>query len=176
MTERGRSGGEPLYPIPLPPELAAFLCEQGPYACLMQATDLGTAWVLKAPAAEIASARGTLPVRVQHSLYEHRNAPVIRSVLTIYDRPERPLRFEAFVNVADQNQREEFVALADQEQYLLLCYDEQLQHRLSKLVPNPREGVEARIVEQALELATRIPSWRYDYDRAKQAILRTTHL
>ncbi len=99
MTEqRWQEPSEPVSPIALPDELRDFLRRQGPYACLTMPTTLGTAYVLKAPAQEIDSARGTTPIHIQHLLYEHRNAPVIRTLLTIYDQPEHPLRMESFIN------------------------------------------------------------------------------
>jgi len=123
--ERHRSHpSEPLYPIPLLPELAEFLARQGPFACVTQATDQGVAYVLKAPGQEIVRARGTVPVQVQHALYDHRLAPVIRTVLSLYDVPQHPLRFETFCNVADPTQRADFAALGEQDQFILLFYDE----------------------------------------------------
>lgn len=132
MTERHRPRGEhhrhggrssePLHPIPLPPDLAEFLRHQGPYACLTHATDQGTCYVLKAPAAEIARARGTVPIYIRRQLYSHPAAPVIRTVLSLYDHPNEPLHFESFINVAAEDQRADFAALADQKQLLLLFY------------------------------------------------------
>lgn len=180
MTKEGeqyrRHPSEPLYPIALPPELADFLARQGPFACVTQATDLGTAHILKAPEQEIIRARGTVPVHVQHALYEHRSAPVIRTVLTLYDVPQHPLRFETFCNVADPSQREDFATLADQEQLLLFFHDEQLRHRLNKLVPNHPEETVRTILAEAERLRAQIPAWRFDFDAAKQAILQATNL
>src|SRR4051812_7632063 len=87
----------------LTPELVDFLRHQR-YACLTHATDQGAVFVLKAPAADIASIQGPVPIRVGHELYSHARAPVIRTLLRIYDRPERPLAFESFVNVRDPQQ------------------------------------------------------------------------
>jgi hypothetical protein len=177
MVEREwREPSEPLYPIALPPELGEFLRRQGAFACVTMPTTLGTSYVLKAPAQDIDSARGTTPIHIQHLLYAHRNAPVIRTLLTIYDQPEHPLRVESFINVADPGQRADFAALAEQKHYILLFYDEALRHRLSKLVPNSQDGVEASIIEQADQALTRIPVWRHNYDQAKADIMRRTSL
>jgi len=167
---------EPLSPIALPSELADFLAQQGPYACLTQATDLGTVYVCKAPAAEILRVRGTVPVHVQHLLYEHRNAPVIRTVLTIYDQPQSPLRLESFINVAEPDQRADFAALADQKLLYLFFYDEQLRHRLNKVVPTEPDETLRMMLAQADALQAAIPPWRYQFDRAKAGILRGTRL
>ncbi len=89
---------EPLQPSPLPPELAEFLRDKT-FACLMQATDRGTVLVIKALAHEIASARGRVPVQLRHELYQHPTAPVIRTIITLYDQPTTPLALETFTNV-----------------------------------------------------------------------------
>jgi hypothetical protein len=125
---------------------------------------------------DILRARGTIPVHIQHALLDHRTAPVIRSILTLYDQPQRPLRFESFINIKDPAQRSDFADLAAQDQLTLLFYDEQLQHRLSKLVPTDQEGMVTAILTQADELAARIPPWRYDFNRARAAVLRATQL
>ncbi len=57
-------------PNQLPPELAAFLRQQR-YAALLHATDLGTALIVKAPADEIASVRGRVPIGFNHEPYAH---------------------------------------------------------------------------------------------------------
>src|SRR5712692_9011204 len=175
MTNEGeryrRHPSEPVCPIPLPPELADFLAQQGAFACVTQATDKGVAHVLKAPAAEIVRARGTVPVHVQHALIDHPSAPVIRTVLSIYDVPRHPLRFESFINVAEPSQRQDFAALAEQEFLMLLFYDEALRHRLSKLVPNnaspakPDDTIPT-ILRHAARLAAAIPAERFDFDTA----------
>src|SRR5437588_8980375 len=86
----GRPPSEPIEPIPLPPDLAAFLATR-PVACLMYETNEGTAHVIKLPYQEIASVRGQVPIQVRHELYAHPQAPVIRTVLTICDQPASPL-------------------------------------------------------------------------------------
>ena len=161
----------------LPPELAAFLQTQD-RACLFQATaDHGTVAVIKLPAADIDSTRGPVPIRLRHELYDHPAAPVIRTVLTIYDQPANPLALETFSNVQDPDQRAEFAALAEQQELVLLLYDEQVRQRLAKRVPlrDHAATIEA-IVAQAQDLAARIPADAFDFDAAKQAVLERTRL
>jgi hypothetical protein len=167
--------GEPQRPSELPPDLAEFLRTQE-MACLMQATDQGTAFVVKAPSREIRSVRGTVPIGVKHALYDHPAAPVIRTTIGIYDRPQRPLAFETFTNISDADQREDFAALAAQDRLLLLFYDEQLAHRLTKVVPYRDEGTVLTILLQAARLQARIPPERYDFDAAKQAVIEASEL
>ena len=124
----------------------------------------------------MANVRGTMPIGLRHELFEHPSAPVIRTVLTIMDRPQSPLRVETFINIAEEDQRADFAALADQEQLLLLFYDEQLQHRLTKLVPYPERGEVPTILTRAEALRAAIAPWRFDYNRAKAAVMKQTSL
>ena len=168
-------GSEPHRPTPLPPDLTAFLRTQE-MACLMQATDQGTSFVLKAPGREIRSARGTVPISVSHALYDHPAAPVIRTTLAISDRPRRPLAFETFCNIADPGQREDFARLAEQDRLVLLFYDEALAHRLTKVVPYRDDGTVLAILLQAELLRRRIPPERYSFEAAKQAVIDASEL
>src|SRR5947207_7437498 len=111
---RNRLSGEPLEPSPLPPELAEFLRSQA-IACLMQGTDQGTAFVIKLPSQDIESARGTVPIHMRHELYAHAAAPVIRTILVIYDQPGTPLALETYTNIQDEDQRSNFATLSQQE-------------------------------------------------------------
>lgn len=159
----------------LPPELADFL-EDKQYACVTQATDHGTVFVVKAPALDIESVRGRVPIQLRHALYEHPAAPVIRTVTTIYDQPERPLALETFINVADEQQRADVATLSRQRELHLLFYDEHLSHRLSKAVRLRDQETLGRIVQQAERLAAAIPDERFDFDSAKQAVMEATRL
>ena len=166
---------EQLVSSPLPPDLAAFLQDKQ-YACVTQATDRGTVFVVKAPTSDIESVRGRVPIRLRHALYEHPAAPVIRTVTTIYDQPERPLALETFINVADEQQCADFAALSQQRELHLLFSDEHLSHRLSKAVRVRNHETLGRIVQQAERLAAAIPDERFDFDMAKAAVMEATRL
>ena len=165
----------PLRPNELPPELADFLKGQE-YACLLHATDQGSVFVVKAHQRDIQSLRGNVPVRVLHQLYDHPQAPVIRTVITWYDRPASPLALESYTNTGDPDQRADFQDLAQRQELRFLFYDASLQHRLSKVVPNPDREIIAQITTAADELATRIPTERYDFDTAKRDVMERTSL
>jgi hypothetical protein len=167
--------GEPREPSPLPEDLAEFLRHQD-VACLMQGTDQGTAFVLKLPAEDIESARGRVPIRLRHELYAHPTAPVIRTLLTLYDQPDRPLALETFTNIQDEDQRSAFAALAHQEALLLLFYDEQLAHKLTKVVPVTNPEQSAVVLNYAEQILTTIPEEEFDFDRAKRAVMEATAL
>src|SRR5215210_5487366 len=145
-----------LLPTALPPELAAFL-QDHLFACLTHPTDQGTVLLLKAPRQEIEMLRGPLPIAVHHALHDQVTAPVIRMVVTFYDQPSRPLAFETFINVQDPQQRADYAALADQPDLRLLCYDEDLAHRLTKRVTHRARARVPAILARADALWHAIP-------------------
>src|SRR5215217_5514694 len=120
MKERGRARRNGL-----PSELTDFLRTQE-YACLLHGSNRGTMFLLKAPAHELTILNGPTPVRVSHELYSKSTAPVIRTLLRWYDRPNSSLSFEAFTNVADPQQWEDYRRLAKQNTLMILGYDELL--------------------------------------------------
>jgi hypothetical protein len=167
---------EPFHPTPLPDELVEFLKEKPDYLCLPHGTNLGTIFLIKAPAVEIAAMPNPVRISVQHGLFEHPQAPVIRTVIRIYDKPDAPLALESFTNVDDPVQREDFAALAAQKEIHLLFYDEAIRHRLTKRVPNRDDQALSGILDKALELRRAIPAQAYDFDIAKLDVMRRTRL
>lgn len=165
----------PLQPNELPPEMADFLKDQE-YACLLWGTDQGSVFVVKAYQRDIQSLRGNVPVRILHQLYDHPQAPVIRSVITWYDRSASPLALEAFINVDDPQQRADFLDLAQRDQLSFLFYDAGLQHRLSKVVRNSDREIISQITASADQLAAQIPAAQRKFDAAKADIMRRTSL
>lgn len=166
---------KPLPPGALPSELAEYLKEQET-ACLMQETNLGTVFVIKLPRHEIEAVRGSVPIRQRHELYEHPAAPVIRTLLTIYDQPETPLALETFTNIGDPQQRADFAALERQRHTPLLFYNEHLALRLTKQVPSPDPITVRRILRDAERFRARIAPGRFDFDAAKAAVIEATSL
>ena len=166
---------EPIEPAILPPDLADFLRTKD-VACLMQETTHGTVFVVKLPATEITSLSGRVPIHIRHELYHHPAAPVIRTVVRIYDRPDNPLGLETFTNVEQDDQRADFARLAGQENIYLLFYDEELNHRLSKGMGNVEPEVIEDIIDKADALRDRIKPELYDFDRAKADIVARTSL
>ena len=82
---------------------------------------------------------------------------MIRMVTTIYDQPERPLAFECFANVEDPQQRADYEALSRQDDLLLLFFDEEHQHRLTKQVGGLDRSRIAEILQRADALYQAIP-------------------
>lgn len=160
---------------PLPPELAAYLEEQE-VCCLMQATDQGTAFVIKLPRFEIESVRDWMPVELSHELYQHPAAPVIRTLVTLYDQPHLPLALETFTNIEDPAQRAEFAALGKQRSIPLLFYDEELSPQLSKLIASARPAAIREILADADRVRAAIALDLFDFDAAKAAVMAATRL
>ena len=164
-------------PDALPSGLQACLASQK-YGCVTETTNFGTAYILKAPRADIDSARGHVPVQVSRHLYFEPTAPVIRTVIRLQDRPKSALLFESFINIADPSQRAEFAALASQERLLLLFHDEELKVRLTKLVPQNRrlQLSVAYMLRTAHNFLTTISDDRFDFEKAKAAVMAVTDI
>jgi hypothetical protein len=158
---------------PLP--LAEFL-RAHTYACLLQETDQRSVFICKAPAPEIQTLRGPIPIHVRYELYQQPTAPVIRTVVRLYDRPQNPLALECFTNVEDPQQRSEFGALADQDELFLLFSDQDVGHRLSKRVRNAGQEHIRHVLEQAERILAGIPKERFNFERAKAAVMAETQL
>lgn len=162
-------------PSVLPPELSEFLKDRE-YACITHSTDKGTVFVIKAPGHDIESVRGRVPIHLRHELYAHPSAPVIRTVLTIYDQPDRPLALETFINVEDPQQAAEFTNLSQQKELHLLFYDENLTHRLSKGIRSTEPETIIEIVMRAQDLLAGIPKERFNFEEAKAAVMKVAKL
>jgi hypothetical protein len=163
----------------LPPDLAAFLASQR-LACLLIDTMRGSGFVIKAPGDEIEGLRGPMPVLFRQELYRHPSSPVIRLLLRLYDRshasPPSSLAFESFVNVDDEVQRSDYASLAHQDLVDLHFYDEALEHRLTKQIPNRLCTDIPLVLANALRLRARIADNRFDFDRAKADVIARTSL
>jgi hypothetical protein len=123
----------------------------------------------------IAGPRGPLPIGVRHELYAHPAAPVVRSLLTFADDPERPLTLETFTNVADPDQATAMRALTTQVDLPILLDDEALAHCLSKRVPIGGAAL-VDVLNRAEEMLARIAPDNDDFDAAKAAVMVVMHL
>jgi hypothetical protein len=154
----------------LPPELKEFLRTQE-YACLLHGSNRGTLFLLKAPAPDLATLQGPTPVRISHELYSKPTASVIRSLLRWYDRPDSQILFEAFTNVADPQQREDYRKLAKQSTLTVLGYDELLRLAVQKRVANHQQREITQIADLADKLRGLIPDDEYNFDLAKARVI-----
>jgi hypothetical protein len=170
-----RHVGEPTAPGALPQELAEFLREQD-IAAVFHGSDNGTLLVVKTPTVELETLGGTYPISLDHQVWAHPASPVIRSLITFYDRPDAPLRLETFTNIADLDQRADFAALGEQPDLAILLYDETLHHRLTKRLTNRTAEHVPMIVAEAERLLAAIPAERFDFDIAKAAVMKVARL
>lgn len=159
----------------LPPELVTFLAGQQ-YAALLHATNQGTVLVVKMPRHEIDSVRGRVPIEVRHELYAHPTSPVIRMVTRIYDQPNSSVALETFVNVGDADQRTDYAALRHRSTLLMLFYDEQVTHRLTKHVGGIVPEAIEKVLQHADQLLAAIPVAHRDFDHAKADVMDRTQL
>lgn len=174
------SGGEgqPLPPFELPEALKEFFRQTGAdeYVMVTNASDQGTLFVVKAPELDIAGMRGNIPMRVTHELYREPEAPVIRTMVKIYDDPAQPLALETFTNIRDEEQRRNFDTFSDQPRYIFTFYNQHLQYRLTKLMENTHREHTASLFRQALLVSSHIPDQRFNFDLAKAAVIRRTSM
>lgn len=178
MNERRRpfrDPHEPFRPSPLPPDLAEFL-KGIERTSLFAATGVGTVLVVKLPRSDILGIPSPVPIGLRHELHSYPTAPVIRTVVTIADRPGNPLRLENFTNVEDPEQRNHFAALANQESFYMFFYDEAVRHRRTIGVPGHQREAISRVLGAADALAQQIQPSKFDFDQAKLAVMRENPL
>lgn len=87
-----------------------------------------------------------------------------------------PLALETYTNIGDEQQRADFLDLAQQEQLRFLFYDRALRHRLAKLVRNDQADAIAQIAAEAQQRVAAIPPGQFDFDAAKADIIARTSL
>lgn len=165
-----------LPPFELPEALKEYLSQTraDEYVMVTSTTNQGTVHVVKAPEWDIAGMRGNIPMRVTHELHRELEAPVIRSVVKIYDDPQHPLALETFTNVRDEEQRRNFDTLSIQPHYIFTFYNEHLQHRLTKLMNNTQGEHTASLFRQALLASSLIPDQQYNFNQAKATVIGRT--
>jgi hypothetical protein len=79
-------------------------------------------------------------------------------------------------HVADPQQRDDFVALSEQDALHLLFYDEQLHHQLNKRVALKDQVKLRGMLVIAQELRHAIAEDVYDFDVAKNAVMERNPL
>jgi hypothetical protein len=135
--------------IPLPPDLTAFLRDHE-YALLFSATSDGAVLVLKAPAEDIDAIRGPVPVLVRYELYRYTAGPIVRLVLAVNGNTVS-LVWETFINPADPD-------------------DEQVRHRLSKVVGQPQDAATLKLPKLARRILAETDPRMLDFEACKEAV------
>ena len=78
---------------------------------------------------------------------------------------------ETFINVADGQQRADFVALATQDSLPMLFYDEAVTLQLAKVVPYHRQEEAAAILLTAEQMLGSLTSDPFDFALAKADVM-----
>ena len=166
---------QPPLPPELSPEVVDYLSTRDVAATLVT-TGEGTALVVFAPDRELAAITGEVPVGVAPELHLTESAPVIRFVTRLFDVPDDPLVFEAFIDPGDPEQRAQFAALTEQETLPILLYGHDLDQVARTELPIPQErGRELGTMLAHAEAWVRgIPRGGYDFAEAKDAVIAQT--
>ncbi|MEM7034071.1 MAG: hypothetical protein AAF629_31310 [Chloroflexota bacterium] len=153
----------------LDPELKALMAQDTAGAVLWQDASLEqTALLAKASDADVASFQGQIPINTQWEIGYYPMASVLRMVLSIYDRSNRPYRFETFINVAEGEQLACITQLAEQAELNLHFFDSRTEYVFTKAI---RQAIQSRqtlhglISEAEADYARLEDQW--DFDQAK---------
>ena len=164
----------------LPPDLAAFL-ESQRLACLLIGTERGSGFVIKAPGDEIESAPrpacrscSATSCTATRLARDPSRCSASTTVRTIDRPPHSPSR--ASSTSTTRASGSDYGELARQDLVDLHFYDEALQHRLTKQIPNNLRSDIPLVLLTALRLRARIPNDRFDFDRAKADVIARTSL
>lgn len=161
--------------VPIPQGLYDTIAASDTIA-LMHETDLGTAFFVKVPSYEIVSARGPLPMIMQHSLHRTDYAPVIGTSLILYDQPGDPLIFDTYTNIADPEHVSYYRRLAGQNFFNMFFFDEMMNQALVKYFTHTSGEQMEQILIHAERVRQSIPATRYDFDEAKRVVQATRRL
>ena len=83
----------------------------------------------------------------------------------------------AFASAATHHdERTDYAELAEQDHLLMLFYDEQLRHSLTKRVGGVDPQAVTEVLTNADRLLAAIPSGQRDFDRAKAEVMARTSL
>lgn len=86
------------------------------------------------------------------------------------------MALESYTNVEDPQQRADFLDLAQRPELRFLFCDRALRHRLTRTVRNADPQMIVEITQTADQLRATIPMERFDFDRAKAAVMVRTSL
>lgn len=162
-------------PFRLPPLTDAWLRPLS-FAAITVSTEVGTIVLAKAPAADIESCRGSVPIVARYELHVNEYGPVLRLLLVIRDRAEHSLLLETFGNVSDPVQLAEWRDLLSRPELRLLFVDEQHRRRLGKGVRQPNDDAARSLIPEALRLLKAHDPSMLDFDRAKAIVVAANPL
>ncbi len=143
------------------------------YGSLALETDMGVVHVCHAADPDI-EGFADKSVISRWQLIKMPSAPLVRLTLTILDRPEEPYRFESFLNVAEKDQFDILVRLANQRRLYLSFYGDDLNYRYTKILEHDEQQWQLinDLTTEALDHLSKIPPEKRNYDRAKGDFMR----
>ena len=155
------------------PEEARSVFKQFGYGCLAVESDMGVVHVCYAADTDIASFTDQQVIH-QWQLIMMPTAPLIRLELTILDKPGNPYQFESFLNLADEEQAYILAELANQDQFYLSFYGDDLKYRYTKTIPYDDQQWQLldELIIEAENHWSLIPPERRDFDQAKAAFMQ----
>jgi hypothetical protein len=142
------------------------------YGCLAAETSRGALHICHAADSDI-QGFANQPVIYRWQLIKMPTAPLIRLELFILDDPQKPCRFESFLNVADASQARILYELAGQEKLFLTFYGDDLRYRYTKEVEHDEQQWQKidEIAVQAINHLLEIPEEQRDFDQAKATFM-----
>ena len=132
--------------------------------------------VVRAQRWEIHNVRGREPIELGHELYSTRLLRSSGWLCGSTTSLDWPLALEAFVNVDDEHQRQDYDELVRLDDVHVHFYDEQLEHLLTRQVRNGTHRDVLDLLLAALRLRAQVSNDRFDSERAKADVRAQTHL
>lgn len=156
--------------VSLPRALKYFLAMHE-YALVSVASSDGAVLVAKMDRSEIETCSGRLPVQVRYEVHSAITGPAVRLLLEIHTPSDAPLVLETFFNPAETDQMDDLEDLLAREHLRILFFDEELEHRLSKKVTQPKNEQMPTIAPEARRLLAECDPSDLNFDRTKEAIM-----
>ena len=156
----------------LPAEIKEVFKRFG-HGCLVTETNIGVVHACHTTDSNI-EGFANKPVVYQWQLIKMPTAPLIRLDLAVLDNPAAPYKFEAFVNVADEDQARVLAQLANQDRLYLAFYGDDLNHRFTKIVNHDRQNWQYidELVSDGTAYWDQLPPARRDFNRAKAEFMK----
>ena len=156
----------------LPREIQGVF-ERFGHGCLTAETNIGVVHICHASDADIEGFAGK-PVLYQWQLIEMPTAPLIRLEMTILDDPQKPYRFESFLNVEEEDQARILAQLANQDRLYLAFHGDDLTHRFTKIIEHDRQQWQYldELATEAKRYLDQLPLELRDFERAKAEFMR----
>lgn len=151
----------------LPPQMIEAFRQIG-YGAIPQWTNMGCSLFIHIDSKTIHDCHNALH-SVKLELHEVEGFPLIRLDITVYDRPDDPLRMDCFLDITSEHDMPTIEALTEQEWLVFHWYNEDLKYVRSSAIRWPeQQRKDARIIlERAKEIISRNPMASFTKAKAK---------